>query len=88
MKINSMQGYTSTLNTSLYRDSIFPVDSSKAVTVMLPDSIDTGADIRYELRSFDGSNLVEDGDFRFIERVGDLNKYSVSLRMDMTEGVE
>jgi|GEM_PF-1280318 len=88
MKINSMQGYTTSLNTSLYRDSIFPVDSSKTVDIILPNDIDTGADIRYELRSFDGSNLVEDGDFRFVEKSGDMNRYSVELRMDMTEGIE
>ncbi len=86
--INSMLGYKATLDTSLYRDSIFPVDSSKTVNIVLPDSIDSGADIRYELRSFDGSNLVEEGDFRFVSTEDKMTQYTTTLRMDMTEGLE
>ncbi len=86
--INSMLGYKATLDTSLYRDSIFPVDASKTVNIVLPDSIDSGADIRYELRSFDGNNLVEDGDFRFVSTENGTTHYTATLRMDMTEGLE
>ena len=87
-KINRMQGYTVVLDTSLYRDSIVPLSSEKNVDILLPASIDTGADITYELRSFDGSNLIEEGDFRFSENLDELTHYTASLRMDMTEGVE
>ena len=87
-QINGMQGYKYSINTSLYRDSIFTVDSEKNVNILLPDSIDNGADIKYELRSFDGVNLVEDGDFRFVSTDDGMTQYTASLRMDMTVGTE
>ena len=78
-QINGMQGYKYSINTSLYRDSIFTVDSEKNVNILLPDSIDNGADIKYELRSFDGVNLVEDGDFRFVSTDDGMTQYTASL---------
>ena len=86
--INSMQGYLTPLRTTLFRDCIVPLDDSKEVKILLPDDIDTGADITYELRSFDGSNLIEEGDFRFITTVDELTEYTASFRMDLTLGKE
>ena len=82
--LNSMLGYTNTIDTSLYRDSIIPLDSSKQVDILLTDSVDTGADVRYELRSFDGSNLVEDGDLRFVKSGDIYNHYQMTIRMNLT----
>lgn len=87
-QLNSMMGYKTPIDTCLYRDSIFPVDSEKTVNILLPDSIDAGADIRYELRSFDGENLVEDGDFRFVSTDSGMTEYTATLRMDMSVGAE
>lgn len=87
-KINSMLGYNAPLDTSLYRDSIIPIDSSKTIDILLPGSVDNGAEIKYELRSFDGTNLIEEGDFRFVEKKNELTAYSVSLRMSLTTGTE
>ncbi len=86
--LNSMLGYTNTIDTSLYRDSIIPLDSSKQVDILLTDSVDTGADVRYELRSFDGSNLVEDGDLRFVKSGDIYNHYQMTIRMNLTTGLE
>ena len=88
MQINSMLGYTTAIDTSLYRDSIVPLDSSKTVNVLLPESVDSGADIKYELRSFDGTNLIEEGDFRFVSTDEGISQYTASLRMDLTLGTE
>ena len=87
-KINSMLGYKRTIDTSLYRDSIVPIDSEKTVNIMLSDLVDNDADIKYELRSFRGDNLIEEGDFRFVKRDGDYNHYSAAFRMDLTLGTE
>ena len=87
-QINSMLGYKRTIDTSLYRDSIVPIDSEKTVNIMLSDLVDNDADIKYELRSFRGDNLIEEGDFRFVKRDGDYNHYSAAFRMDLTLGTE
>ncbi len=86
--INTMMGYTSSLRTDLYRDSIVPLDSTKEIKVILPEDADTGADITYELRSFDGTNLIEEGDFRFVTTSDNLTEYTTTLRMDLTLGKE
>ncbi|MCR5213967.1 MAG: hypothetical protein K6E10_06095 [Eubacterium sp.] len=86
--INSMQGYKQSLYTGLYRDSIVSVGADKKINIMLPESVDTGGELTYELRSFSGDNLIEDGDFRFEETEGSMTRYSAVLRMDMTEGTE
>ena len=86
--INSMQGYTTPLRTELFRDSIVPLDETKQIKVILPDDADTGADITYELRSYDGSNLIETGDFRFVTTGEGVTEYTATLRMDMTLGKE
>ena len=70
-RINAIQGYKTTIRTDLYRDSIVPVDESKEIEILLTDEIDTGADLLYELRSFDGQNLIEEGDLRFVEKKDD-----------------
>ena len=87
-QINTMLGYKDSIDTSLYRDSIVPLDSEKVVNILLPDSLDRGTGVRYELRSFDGSNLIEEGDFRFVSGDEGMNKYTTNLRMDMTDGEE
>ncbi|MBR6402683.1 MAG: hypothetical protein IKS48_04810 [Eubacterium sp.] len=87
-QVNSMLGYKRTIDTSLYRDSIVPIDSEKTVNIKLSDLVDDNADIKYELRSFRGDNLVEEGDFRFVTRDGDYNQYSTAFRMDLTPGTE
>ena len=87
-KTNSMLGFKRTIDTSLYRDSIVPIDSEKTVNIMLSDSVDSNADIKYELRSFRGDNLIEEGDFRFVKSEEDYNQYSASFRMDLTLGTE
>ncbi|MCR5104937.1 MAG: hypothetical protein K6B68_10865 [Eubacterium sp.] len=88
VKINSILGYKDQIDTSLYRDSIVPMDSSKTVNIILADSIDTGADIKYELRSFDGSNLIEEGDFRFVSTDLGYSEYCASFRMNLSIGTE
>lgn len=87
-QINSMLGYKDTIDTSLYRDSIVPIDAEKTVKILLSDSLDTGANVRYELRSFDGSNLIEDGDVRFVSRDNGMSEFSATFRMDLTTGTE
>lgn len=96
--VNSMLGYKNTIDTSLYRDSILPLADSKEISVLLSDTITNGAEVRYELRSFDGSNLVEEGNFRFIsdkktgydEILGTntYNLYQTTLRMNLITGTE
>ncbi|MBP3235064.1 MAG: hypothetical protein J6M65_11675 [Eubacterium sp.] len=96
--MNSMLGYKNTIDTSLYRDSILPLDTSKEISVLISDKVANGADIRYELRSFDGSNLIEEGDFRFIkdnkknyeELLGSniYSMYQTNLRMNLNTGTE
>lgn len=86
-KVNCMQGYRTALNTSLFRDTILPVDSDKKVSILVPKSI-TG-EVSYQLRDYTGQELIEEG---VMTGEGTFEKtltiYSVNLRMDLTRDKE
>ena len=87
-KYNPMEVYSTKLLTGLRRNSIIPVDESKTVNVIIPDSISKGHTAKYELRDMQGSNLIEEGDMTLVSDDASSNEYSVSLRMDMTSDRE
>ena len=65
-KYNPMEVYSTKLLTGLRRNSIIPVDESKTVNVIIPDSISKGHTAKYELRDMQGSNLIEEGDMTLV----------------------
>lgn len=86
--INGMQAYTTAINTSLHRDTVIPVSDDKIVKVYLPRDYVDGSDVKYQLRSFDGKNLIEDGDLRYESDDENYYLYYTDIRMDMTLGAE
>ena len=83
-KINPMDVYRTKLLTGAMRESVVPVDDSKTVTVIIPDSISEGRTAGYELRDQQGVNLIEDGKLIPVRDGEGENEYSLSIRMDMT----
>ena len=83
-KINPMDVYRTKLLTGAMRESVVPVDDSKTVTVIIPDSISEGKTAGYELRDQQGVNLIEDGKLIPVRDGEGENEYSLSIRMDMT----
>ncbi|MBQ6230905.1 MAG: hypothetical protein IJJ74_07275 [Eubacterium sp.] len=66
--INSLEGYTTKINTSLDRSDIVPLDAGKSLSVMVEN--DYEGRVRYELRDITGEQLIENGD---MEKVGTVN---------------
>ena len=83
MEINCLHGYTSSIDVSLFHDSITPIGSDQVVTFRLENLDMEFNSVGYEVRSIDGSSLIENGS------VDDLTKNSGSfyatttLRMDL-----
>ena len=84
-KINRMEVYSTRLLTGVRRKEVVPVDNSKTLNVIIPDSISDKRLCRYELRDMSGTNLIEEGDMSLVRDGEGENEYSVSLRMDMTQ---
>ena len=85
---NPMEVYCTKLLTGLRRNSIVPVNDSKTVNVIIPDSISADRIPKYELRDMQGSNLIEEGDMQLVSDGDGSNEYSISIRMDMTSDRE
>ena len=50
--LNSMLGYTNTIDTSLYRESVTVFENGNQINVLLSDSVDTSADVKYDKQRF------------------------------------
>lgn len=88
MAVNPMQACTAELDTSLFRDTISAVGEDKNVSVLIPDDLTDRAVFSYQIRNFDGSNLIEEGDLRFLENTEGMARFGTTIRMDLQEGTE
>ncbi len=82
--INRMLAYRTKIDTSLDRSVVTTVGEDKKMSILLPNDSDYTKQVSYELRSFDGQNLIEDGDLTEPSRYNGFVQYDISLRMDMT----
>jgi len=85
-RVNAMQGFKDVYDTSLYRSSVLPVGDDKTFMVYIPEELSESP--TYQLRSYDSTNLIEEGDLKFVSEEDGYYKYTASIRMDMTAGVE
>ena len=87
--VNSMQGYTQVMSTSLMRDSVLPLNDTHGVEVLVDDRTSIANTYSYELRSVAGDNLIDEGTIEDIEVTSDgYRKLGINFRMDMEENQE
>ena len=86
-KVNTMHGYISDIDMSLLRDSVTPVEQDETVNVVIDPADYEVSKLRYEVRSADGSSLVEDGDVdKWKETENGELSASIKVRMQLKMG--
>ena len=84
-EINCLHGYTSSIDIALFHDSITPIGTDQVVKFRIEDvgvDIDT---VGYEVRSVDGSSLIENGSVDDLEKNNGSFYATTTLRMNLTE---
>ena len=87
-KINYMPAYKTVLNTSLYRDSIYPLSEDKKIVILVLNRGKSNGAINYELRDESGETLIEKGEMNYVGDRDNYNRYEASIRMNLKEGEE
>lgn len=86
-KTNEMHGYISDIDMSLLRESVTPLEGSAVVQLMVKSDEYEVNQLGYEVRSSDGSSLVENGEVtNFKEQENGMLAASVSIRMQLKAG--
>lgn len=84
-EINCLHGYTSSIDVALFHDSITPIGMNQTVQFRIED---VGMDIDsvgYEVRSVDGSSLIENGSVDDLAKNNGSFYATTTLRMNLTE---
>lgn len=88
IKVNEMHGYLTPMDCSTLRDTVTPVGADRNVSFVI-DKYDAGIlDMKMELRSADGSRLIEDTDILHYSDYSDHIDLSVQLKDLIDEGKE
>lgn len=84
--VNCMHGYTTDIDAALLKDSVTPMDGTDTVNLYIDDSGTGISSLKYEVRSGDGSSLVEDGKASELRTNKQSNETaSIKVRMDLDE---
>jgi hypothetical protein len=86
--INCLHGYTMSVDTTLLRDAITPVDDSKSIQMLIDDNYEYVTGYGYELRSIAGDSLIEDGELQPSGSENGYNIVNVEIRMDIEPDME
>ncbi|MGN0396387.1 MAG: hypothetical protein ACI4EF_13570 [Coprococcus sp.] len=86
--INCMHGYTTTVDTTLLRDTITPIDENKNITIVVDDNKDYAKSYAYELRSIAGDSLIENGELEASDGPDGNAWLEVNIRMDVEPDME
>lgn len=78
--INRLHGYATAMNTAYLRDSLLPVGSDRTVSVAVDTYQTEISALSFEVRSLDGSRLVESTDITDYERDGDVLNFQITLK--------
>ena len=84
-EVNCLHGYTSSIDVALFHDSITPIGTNQTVQFRIED---VGVDIDsvgYEVRTVDGSSLIENGSVDDLEKNEGSFYATTKLRMNLTE---
>lgn len=78
--VNTMRGFTQRMDNGTLRDSLSPIGDDRTLSYLI-DSYSTAITrIRYEVRSADGTRLIENTDIENYEQTYDEIKGSISVR--------
>lgn len=85
-----MLGYQQAMDTAMMREEVVPVGEDKTVHILLQseDAEAYAGSLSYELRTLDGTTLIENGDLQGGTEDGGYTEFTVSFRMNMTPGQE
>lgn len=84
-EINCLHGYTSSIDVSLFHDSITPVGTDKSLKFRLENLDMEFNSVGYEVRSVDGESLIENGSVDDLEKNNGSFYATTTLRMDLSE---
>lgn len=86
-KTNEMHGYISDIDMSLLRESVVPLEGSSEVSLLVKSDEYEVDHLNYEVRSSDGSSLVENGEVtKFTKEENGLLSASLAIRMQLKQG--
>ena len=77
---NCLHGYGKVMNTGFERDTITVLDESRSTGVVIETFDNTIVDIGFEVRSVDGSRLIEDGTVTDYEEKNGKIRFTVALK--------
>ena len=84
-EINCLHGYLSSIDMSLFHDSITPIGADQTLTFRLENLDLEFSSVGYELRSIDGSSLIENGSVDDLEKNSGSFYATTTFRMDLKE---
>lgn len=84
-EINCLHGYTSSIDVALFHDSITPIGTDQTVQFRIEDVGIAIESVGYEVRSVDGSSLIENGSVDDLEKNNGSFYASTTLRMNLEE---
>ena len=86
--INCLHGYTTVVDTTMFRDCITPVTDDKKVTFAVDDKNGYAKSYSYELRSISGDSLIENGDLSSETEENGYRIFGIDIRMDIKPDTE
>ncbi len=84
-EINCLHGYTSSIDVALFNDSITPIGTNQTVQFRIDDVGEAFKSLGYEVRTMDGSSLIENGAVDEIVKNNGSFYVTTTLRMNLTE---
>ncbi len=84
-EINCLHGYTSSIDVSLFHDSITPIGMDQTLRFRLENLDMEFNSVGYEVRSINGSSLIENGSVDDLEKNNGSFYATTTLRMNLTE---
>lgn len=84
-EVNCLHGYTSSIDVSLFHDSITPIGTDQTVRFQIETVKDDIDSVAYEVRSVDGSSLIENGAVDEVKKENGVLQVKTKLRMNLQE---
>lgn len=82
-QINCLHGYVTPINIGLLHDSITPLGSDQKISFWLEEEAQEITKVDYQVRSADGTSLVEEGTIEEVNHEKSFLNLSTKLRMDL-----
>lgn len=80
---NRMNGYAEMMQTDFVRDSITPIDTTKKLTFLVNPYDAKVSSLSYEIRSSDGSKVIENRKIKNLSESGSYQKAAITISSDL-----